>query len=111
MGAGGGLSGSLARKLGAAGFQVALAARDTGKLASLVGETGAQAFACNAAMPQDVARLFDEVAARLGAVDVVVYNSSGRARGQLVELDPAEVQRTLAVTAFGGFLVGQPLHV
>ncbi|WP_442852477.1 hypothetical protein [Sphingomonas sp. PAMC 26605] len=38
---------------------------------------------------------------------MVIYNASGRARGPITELDPAEVLQRLAVTAFGGFLVGQ----
>ena len=107
VGAGEGLSASLARKLSAAGLQVALAARNMAKLAGLVDGTGAQAFSCDAADPSDVVRLFDEVRMRLGIPDVVIYNASARARGPIAGLDPAEVQRTLAVTAFGGFLVGQ----
>ena len=39
--------------------------------------------------------------------DVVVYNPSARVRGALTELDPADVERALAVTAFGAFLVAQ----
>ena len=42
-----------------------------------------------------------------GAPDVVVYNASYRTRGPLVELDPAEVEKTLIVSAFAGFLVAQ----
>jgi len=38
---------------------------------------------------------------------VVVYNASYRTRGPLIELDPAEVEKAIAVTAFGAFLVGQ----
>jgi len=39
--------------------------------------------------------------------DVVVYNASYRTRGPLIELDPVEVEKALAITAFGGFLVAQ----
>ena len=38
---------------------------------------------------------------------MVVYNASYRTRGPFVDLDPAEVERAVAVTAFGGFLVAQ----
>ena len=107
VGAGAGLSRSLTLKLAAAGYQVALAARDTGKLAGLIDESGAAAFACDASSPEDVARLFSDVAARFAAPDVMVYNASGRTRGPITGLDCADVQRTLAITAFGGFLVGQ----
>jgi NAD(P)-dependent dehydrogenase (short-subunit alcohol dehydrogenase family) len=37
----------------------------------------------------------------------VIYNPSYRVRGPLVDLDPAEVEKTLAITAFGAFLVAQ----
>ena len=43
----------------------------------------------------------------MGDPEVVVYNPSARARGPLVELAPADVERALAVSAFGGFLVAQ----
>jgi NAD(P)-dependent dehydrogenase (short-subunit alcohol dehydrogenase family) len=38
---------------------------------------------------------------------VVVYNASYRTRGPLTGLDPAEVEKSIAVSAFGGFLVAQ----
>jgi NAD(P)-dependent dehydrogenase (short-subunit alcohol dehydrogenase family) len=107
VGAGSGLSASLARLLAGAGMRVAVAARDTAKLSALSAETGAQAFACDAVHPDQVNRLFDEVDRRVGVPDVVIYNASARARGPLVELVPAEVARALAVSAFGGFLVAQ----
>jgi len=107
VGAGSGLSASLARLFAGEGLRVALAARNSDKLASLCAATGARAFACNAVEPDQVARLFSDVEAALGAPDVVVYNASGRARGPLVELVPAEVERAIMVSAFGGFLVAR----
>ena len=107
VGAGAGLSASLARKCSAAGMQVFLAARDTQKLTALVQETGATAIACDATKADDVARLFASVDAGGGNLDLVVYNASGRARGPIVELDPAAVEQAVKVTAFGGFLVAR----
>jgi NAD(P)-dependent dehydrogenase (short-subunit alcohol dehydrogenase family) len=107
VGAGSGLSASLARLFSRNGLQVALAARSTGKLAGLTAETGAKAFACDATQRADVQKLFAEVERALGAPDVVVYNASYRTRGPFVELDPAEVEKAIAVSAFGGFLVAQ----
>jgi len=54
-----------------------------------------------------VRQLFSDVDKALGEPDVVVYNPSARARGPIAGLDPAEVERALAVCAFGGFLVAQ----
>lgn len=88
-------------------MRVAVAARNTEKLAALSAEIGAQAFACDAVDPEQVARLFAEVERRLGVPDVVVYNASGRLRGPLLELVPTEVERAVSVSAFGAFLVAQ----
>jgi len=107
VGAGRGLSASLARLLAGKGLRVALAARDAEKLAPLCAETGAKAFACDAVDPDQVARLFTAVEAATGAPDVVVYNASARARGPVAELVPAEVERAIMVSAFGGFLVAR----
>ena len=52
-------------------------------------------------------KLFADVEAALGAPDVVVYNASYRTRGPIAELDPVEVEKSLIVSAFGGFLVAQ----
>ena len=46
VGAGSGLSASLARLFGKNGMTLALAARGTGKLSGLAAETGAKGFAC-----------------------------------------------------------------
>jgi len=103
VGAGPGLSASFARGLAKQGYEVALAARRTDKLAALATETKASLHACDAADPASVAGLF----AAVGATEVVLYNPSYRVRGPLVDLNPAEVARSLAVTAFGAFLVAQ----
>jgi NAD(P)-dependent dehydrogenase (short-subunit alcohol dehydrogenase family) len=107
VGAGSGLSASVARTLARAGLKVALAARSVDDLAALRGETGAQAFACDATKEEDVAKLFATLDQATGSPDVVVYNASGRARGPFIDLNPAEVAQAIAVSAFGGFLVAQ----
>ena len=107
VGAGEGLSASLARLFSREKIKVALAARQTGKLGALCTETGASAFQCNATDPDEVERLFGLVEREIGTPDVVIYNASARARGPFVELVPAEVAQAIAVSAFGGFLVAQ----
>ena len=78
VGVGTGISASLARLLAAKGMRVALAARGTDKLAALCEETGAHSVACDAAKPDEVARLFKQVETLIGTPDVVVYNASAR---------------------------------
>jgi NAD(P)-dependent dehydrogenase (short-subunit alcohol dehydrogenase family) len=107
VGAGEGLSASLARLFAREGMRVAMAARNPGKLDALCRDTGAKAFGCDATDPGGVARLYEAVERGVGVPDVVVYNASGRARGAFVDLDAAEVAQAIAVSAFGGFLVAQ----
>jgi NAD(P)-dependent dehydrogenase (short-subunit alcohol dehydrogenase family) len=107
VGTGSGLSASLARLFAKSGMKVAVAARRLDNLASLAQEIGGKAFTCDATNRAQVTKLFADVEAAGGAPDVVVYNASYRTRGPFVELDPTEVERSLMVTAFGGFLVAQ----
>lgn len=106
VGAGDGISGSMARALLAKGWQVALASRSaTGK--SIAGAGNATAYDCNAADAGSVARLFESLDRDGRTPGFVLYNASFRTRGPFVDLDPAAVADTLAVTAYGGFLVAQ----
>src|SRR3954471_1794604 len=107
VGAGSGLSASLARLFNKNGMKVALAARSIDKLAALASETGATVVACDATQRADVVKLFAAVDSTHDAPDVVVYNASFRTRGSLIDLDPADVEKAIAVSAFGGFLVAQ----
>jgi len=107
VGVGSGLSASLARSLSKDGIKVALAARSTGDLDALVKETGAKAFACDASQRSEVDKLFAGLDASSSTPDIVIYNASYRTRGPFVELDPAEVEKAIAVTAYGAFLVAQ----
>src|SRR5258706_7811082 len=107
VGAGSGLSASLARALAREGITVALAARSTDDLAPLVGEIGGKAFACDASRGADVDKLYTDLDASIGAPDIVIYNASFRTRGPLIELDPADVEKSIAVSAYGAFLVAQ----
>ena len=107
VGAGPGLSASLARLCAREGMRVALAARTIGKLSALAEETGASVHACDASRREDVDALFDAVLDTEGAPDLVVFNPSARVRGAVADLDPEAVERAIAVTAYGGFLVAR----
>lgn len=107
VGAGSGLSAALARRFAEEGFRIALAARDTEKLAGLAAKTGARTYRCDASVAADVDRVFADVAADLGTPEVAVFNASRRARGPIQDLDPEEVKAAILTTAFGGFLVGR----
>ncbi|MDE2911785.1 MAG: SDR family NAD(P)-dependent oxidoreductase [Paracoccaceae bacterium] len=105
VGAGPGLSASLARLFSREGMTLTLAARTTDDLDDLCSETGATARSCDVRSEADVDALF----AGFGddAPDVVVFNPSARARGPITEVDPTAAKETLLVSAYGGFLVAQ----
>jgi NAD(P)-dependent dehydrogenase (short-subunit alcohol dehydrogenase family) len=107
VGAGAGLSASLARAFAAAGMTVALAARSIDDLAALAKETGAKTYPCDASDRAQVNKLFAALDTAKATPDVVVYNSSYRTRGPFTELDAVEVEKSIRVSAYGGFLVGQ----
>jgi len=107
VGAGSGLSASLARLFASEGMAVAVAARNADKLAPICKETGAKAYTCDAVDGGQVDQLFDAVEAELGAPDIVVYNASARARGPIAEVGRDAVLNAVMVSCYAGFLVGQ----
>jgi len=104
VGAGSGLSASLARLLQKEDFRVALAARNVEKLSSF---KDALLLKCDAVDAAQVEQAFEKTESKWGVPDLVVYNAGYRTRGPVAQLDPAEVKKTLEVSAFGGFLVAQ----
>ena len=107
VGVGSGLSASLARAFTKAGMTVALAARSTDKLTALAQETGAKIYSCDATKRDQVDKLFSDLDAARMTPDVVVYNASYRTRGPVADLDPSEVEKSIQISAFAGFLVAQ----
>jgi NAD(P)-dependent dehydrogenase (short-subunit alcohol dehydrogenase family) len=107
VGAGTGISASFARLLAGDGTRIALAARDTAKLAELARETKASTHQCDATSPAAVERLFADIDKLFPRLDLVLFNASARARGPLTELVPADVLNALTVSAYAGFLVAQ----
>lgn len=107
VGTGPGLSASLARLFTKEGMAVAVASRNAAKLEGLASETGARAYACDAADPASVDKLFADFTADIGAPDIVVYNASNRARGPVEELDVEAVRNAILISCYGGFLVAQ----
>jgi NAD(P)-dependent dehydrogenase (short-subunit alcohol dehydrogenase family) len=107
IGAGAGISASLARAFSREGLKVGLVGRNPAKLAELAAQTGASVFSADAAQPADMVKLFKDVDASLGEPDVVVYNPSSRVHGSVADIDPTVVRDAIAITAFGGFLAVQ----
>ncbi|MEE8333348.1 MAG: SDR family NAD(P)-dependent oxidoreductase [Alphaproteobacteria bacterium] len=107
VGAGQGLSASLARRFAKEGVAVALAARKIDKLEALAKATGATTHRCDVSSRNDVEALFRDLDTGMGTPDIVVFNASARVRGPITEIDADEVLRATTVTCHGGFLVAQ----
>lgn len=107
VGTGPGISASFARGLADRGVELMLSARNTDKIAGLAAETKAKTVACDAGDQASVEAMFAAADAAMGGVDLVLYNPSARQRGPLVDLDPAQVENAIRISAFGGFLVAQ----
>ena len=105
VGAGPGLSASLARLFADEGLRVTLAARSTAALAEICADIGAEARACDATSHAEVTALFQSL--ETNTPDVVVFNPAAREHGPVAEIDPEGVREALMVTAYGGFLVAQ----
>ncbi len=107
IGAGPGISASLARRLSTIGVQVGLAARNVDKLKPLAEDTAAAVFAVDASQPEQMAKLFLDMERQYAEPDVVIYNASSRVPGPLSSVDPAAVEKAIAITTFGAFLAAQ----
>jgi NAD(P)-dependent dehydrogenase (short-subunit alcohol dehydrogenase family) len=107
VGAGSGISASFARQLARDGYTLALAARNTAKLAALATETGASVHLCDAADPGSVDRLFAAVDRDFPKLDVCLFNASARAPGPIVDVDREQARNALLISSYGGLLVAQ----
>lgn len=107
IGAGPGISGAFAAELARDGYAVALASRDRAKVAALAQPLGARTYAVDASQPEQIAQLFEAVERELGAPEVVLYNPSGRVRGDLLSLDIRAAQAAIQTTAIGALAAAQ----
>jgi short-subunit dehydrogenase len=107
VGAGHGLSSSLARLCTENNMSVALVARNIKKLENLAKDINATLHKCDTSEINEVSNLFKNLDQTIGTPDLVVYNPSARVRGPIEDLDPEDTLKALKVTCFGAFLVAQ----
>ncbi|HUO04251.1 MAG TPA: SDR family NAD(P)-dependent oxidoreductase [Candidatus Binataceae bacterium] len=111
IGVGAGLGAALARRF-AAGYDVAIVARNADYLATLEKDIGAQGgrvvpVAANVADAAEIERAFDEIRDAIGDPEVMLYNAAMRPFGRLMETKPSTFENTWRVNAFGAFLCSQ----
>ena len=107
VGAGLGLSASIARLFAREGMSVALASRNIDKLNIIASETKASLHQCDAGNLEDVKQLFSELDESIGTPNIVIYNPSAFVRGPIQELDPEKTKDAINITCYCAFLVAQ----
>ena len=107
VGTGPGISAAFGEALIADGYQVALAARDPGKLQPLAARMGAAPFQADASSTDSLVKLFQEVDRALGEPQVVLFNPSARIRGDLLSLDIDAAAAAMRTTAIGALVTAQ----
>src|ERR1700688_3994991 len=107
VGAGPGISAAFGESLIADGYQVALAARDPGKLLPLAARMGAAPFQADASSTDTLVKLFEDVDRTLGEPEVVLFNPSARIRGDLLSLDIEAASAAIRTVAIGALVTAQ----
>ncbi len=107
VGVGPGLGASLVRRFSGEGIAVAMAARQSDRLAALAKEVGGKAYGCDATIETAVDDLFAAVERDLGRPALVVFNAGGYVRKPIAELSVSDVENTWRNNCLGGFLVGR----
>ena len=105
VGAGSGLSASLARAFNSKGMKIVLAARNIDKLDSLKKEIDALVFKCDSTENKSVQNLFLQTYSIIGTPEIVIYNPSLRIVKPFIEYDPDEMLQSIKVNSYGAFLV------
>ena len=105
VGAGSGLSASLARAFNSKGMKIALAARNIDKLDSLKKEIDALVFKCDSTENKSVQNLFLQTDPIIGTPEIVIYNPSLRIVKPFIEYNPDEMLQSIKVNSYGAFLV------
>ncbi|MDG2243118.1 MAG: SDR family NAD(P)-dependent oxidoreductase [Rhodospirillaceae bacterium] len=109
VGAGPGLGAAAARRFAAAGMTAVLVSRNAERLADLAsGIDRAVAYPCDATDEAAVEKMFADIEAEHGSVEVLVYNPGGGfGRTHIVEESAERFRTVWEFTAFGGFLCGR----
>ena len=108
VGAGSGLSASLARLCFLNKMKVIMASRNIKKLEELKKEVEGETFECDSSNIESVSNLFKQLDKKTGTPSLVIYNASSRPKkASIIDLDPIETQRSINITCFGAFLVAQ----
>jgi len=106
-GGGSGIGAAVARRLTAAGGQVAICGRRAAALRAIAAETGALDLVCDVGDAGAVARLVEAVTDAFGRLDGLVLNAGVMAPGGVADLPPADWAAMVSANLTGAFLVAR----
>ena len=112
IGAGDALGGAIAKRFARGGYTACVTRRSAEKLATLKAEIEAaggvcHAFGSDAREEEEVARMFAQIEADIGPVEVSVFNIGGNVRFGITETTARVYRKVWEMCAFGGFLAGR----
>jgi NAD(P)-dependent dehydrogenase (short-subunit alcohol dehydrogenase family) len=112
VGAGDAIGSAIARKFAIRGLTVCAARRNGEKLDPLVAELRndgheAHAFSCDARREEAVEALFADIEARIGEIEVVVFNIGANVPMGILETDSRKFFKIWEMACFAGFLSGR----
>ncbi len=107
-GVGPGNGSAIARRFAAAGYAVALLARNRDAIDALAKEIGgSRAYPCDVTSPESVAAVFAAVRAELGEVETLIYNAGGGVFAGVEAITPEQFEASWRVNAYGALLCAQ----
>ena len=112
IGAGDALGGAIAKRFARAGYTACVTRRTVEKLAALKAEIESaggtcHAFGSDAREEEDVIKLFAQIEAEIGPIEVFVFNIGGNVRFGITDMTARVYRKVWEMCAFGGFLTGR----
>jgi NAD(P)-dependent dehydrogenase (short-subunit alcohol dehydrogenase family) len=111
-GVGEGLGGAVARRFARGGHPTVLVARSADRLARIAAGIEAEggrgiAYVADLREESAVAKLFDDVEAEIGPIDVAVFNTGANYRASILDTPAEMFEKVWRLGCYAGFLVGR----
>ncbi len=102
VGVGPGLGAACCRRFAAAGYKVAMLARNEDRLQELEKSIpGSRRFAADVVDRKQIAEVLQRVRSELGPIEAVVYNAARGTFGGFLEIEPEDFEKNFRVNALG----------
>ena len=101
-GVGPGTGASLARRFARGGYQIAMLARDKGRLRELESEIQeSKGFVCDVSDEIAVTNVVNSVVSEIGQPEILIHNAVGAVFGNFMEIDPADLNANFQTNVMG----------